>query len=881
MIQATRTTCPYCGVGCGVLIEQGVAGVNVRPDPEHPANLGRLCSKGTALAETLIHPERLLYPEIHGQRVSWQEASTAIASRFQQIITEHGADAVAFYVSGQLLTEDYYVANKLMKGCIGSANIDTNSRLCMSSAVTAHKRAFGEDLVPCSYEDLEQANLIVLVGSNAAWCHPVLFQRMTRAKKANPALQIVTIDPRRTQTADLADLHLGLTPGTDAILFNGLLAWLANNGYTDTAFVTQHTEGLESALDTANSSTPTLYSVAQQCNLDVEAVGRFFSLFASTEKVVSAFSQGINQSSSGVDKANAIINCHLLTGRIGKEGSGVFSLTGQPNAMGGREVGGLSNQLAAHLDIDNPSHRDLVQRFWQSPNMAQQAGLKAVDLFHAIETGRIKAVWIIATNPVVSLPNTEQVRRALAQCELVVVSDCVRNTDTVELAHIRLPALTWGERDGTVTNTERCISRQRPFLPLPGEAKQDWEILRDVAHAMGFSTQFPYQSVHDIFCEHAALSAFENNGSRCFNLGAWQHLTATDYDTLPPTQWPVNRAGQGQQRLFTDGKFFTPSTKARFISIQPRLPQTARTAAFPFVLNTGRVRDHWHTLTRTGISPRLSAHIAEPYVEIHPADARIQGLQAGTIARLHNAQQSILVKVKISHDQQHGSLFVPMHWSRQFSAAADVGRLVPAVVDPLSGQPESKHAAIAIAPYPAVWHGFLLSRRKLNPQTDYWTASKIEHAWRYELASSDSVENWAAFARTLLCQQDCSVNWVEYLDATLQTYRAARFIGGQLESCLFITAITDVLPTQDWLAGLFAHDKLSTADRASLLAGKPAIAGEDKGRTVCACFGVGENTIRKAIVGQGLQTVEAIGQCLQAGTNCGSCIPELRALLMN
>lgn len=876
----TRTTCPYCGVGCGVLVQQDTNGnINIKPDPEHPANLGRLCSKGTALAETLAHPDRLLYPEIHGQRVSWQNATTTIASRFQQIITEHGVDAVAFYVSGQLLTEDYYVANKLIKGCIGSANIDTNSRLCMSSAVAAHKRAFGEDLVPCSYEDLEQANLIVLVGSNAAWCHPVLFQRMVKAKKANPTLQVVTIDPRRTQTADLADLHLGLTPGTDAILFNGLLAWLANNGHTATSFVTQHTEGLESALDAASSSTPTLYSVAQQCNLDVETVDRFFNLFAATDKVVSVFSQGINQSSSGVDKANAIINCHLLTGQIGNTGSGVFSLTGQPNAMGGREVGGLSNQLAAHLDIDNPVHRDLVQRFWQSPQMAQQPGLKAVDLFQAIEAGSIKAVWIIATNPVVSLPNNEQVRRALAQCELVVVSDCVRNTDTMELAHICLPSLTWGERNGTVTNTERCISRQRPFLPAPGEAKQDWEIICNLARAMGFGEHFPYQSAHEIFREHAALSAFENAGERCFNIGAWQHLDAMAYDNLQPTQWPLDTNGQGTQRLFVNGSFFTPSGKAQFISVIPRLPQSQRTPKYPFVLNTGRVRDHWHTLTRTGISPRLSSHLAEPYVEIHPADAHAQGLQAGEIARIHNGQQAILVRVKTSHDQQRGSLFVPMHWNRQFSAAAEVGRLIPAVVDPLSGQPESKHAAVAIAPYPAVWHGFLLSRRKLNPQTDYWTASKTEYAWHYELAGSDSVANWAVFARTLLCQQDCSVNWVEYLDTTLQTYRAARFIGGQLESCLFISAIADVLPAQDWLAGLFVHYKLSAADRASLLAGRPPTAGEDKGRTVCACFGVGENAIRKAIREQGLKTVEDLGSCLKAGTNCGSCLPELRSLL--
>lgn len=879
-MKITKTTCPYCGVGCGVIVEQDVTGAfKVRPDKEHPANQGKLCSKGMALAETLDHPDRLLYPEIHGQRVSWDEAIRTIANRFRSIIEEHGPDAVAFYVSGQLLTEDYYVANKLMKGFIGSANIDTNSRLCMSSAVAAHKRAFGEDLVPCSYTDLEQAQLIVLVGSNTAWCHPILYQRMVKAKKANPTLQVVTVDPRRTQTADLADLHLGLTPGTDAFLFNGLLAWLAEHGHTDTAFVAESTAGMEQAVDMAKTTAANVQAVAEQCRLPVEDVQRFFTLFAGTDKVVTVFSQGINQSSSGVDKINAIINCHLLTGRIGKAGAGVFSLTGQPNAMGGREVGGLANQLAAHLDIDNPAHRALVQDFWQSPRIATGAGLKAVDLFRAIGVGKVKAVWIMATNPAVSLPDSSQVRHALQQCELVIASDCVRHTDTMNLAHIRLPALTWGERNGTVTNSERVISRQRPFLVAPGEARQDWEILTAVAHKLGFATQFPYTAAHEIFREHAALSAYRNQGERCFNLGAWQTLTAAQYDALPPTQWPLDATGQGTVRLFADGKFFTVSGKAQFIAVQPCLPQAKRTPEFPFVLNTGRVRDHWHTLTRTGISPRLSAHLPEPYVEMHPCDARDQGLQDGGIARVYTATQQILVKVKTSRDQQRGSLFVPMHWSGQFSAAAGVGHLIPAVVDPISGQPESKHTTVAIAPFAAKWQGFLLSRRKLHPKIDYWTAIKTEHAWRYELVGTQASNNWAAFARDLLCQHDDGVNWTEYLDKARQTYRAARFTGERLESCLFISAVGGVLPARDWLVGLFAHEVLPAAERASLLLGKPVVAGEDKGRTVCACFNVGEKTIRKAIAEQRLKTVEDIGRCLQAGTNCGSCIPELRALL--
>lgn len=878
-MSSTHTTCPYCGVGCGVIIEQQNGVATVRPDPTHPANLGRLCSKGTALADTLNHPDRLLYPEIRGERVTWEQATHTVATEFKRIIREHGADAVAFYVSGQLLTEDYYVANKLMKGFIGSANIDTNSRLCMSSAVAAHKRAFGEDLVPCNYEDLEAAELIVLVGSNTAWCHPVLYQRIAKAKQDNSALKVVTIDPRRTQTADIADLHLGLAPGSDALLFNGLLVHLVNQGLVNERFIEQSTEGLEAALAAAITSSPNPHAVAEQCRLNQAEVEQFFNWFAETEKVVTVFSQGINQSSSGVDKGNALINCHLLTGRIGRAGRGPFSFTGQPNAMGGREVGGLANQLAAHMEIDNPIHRERVQRFWQSPTIAPKAGLKAVDLFQAIEAGKVKAVWIMATNPVVSLPDTGQVKRALAKCELVIVSDCVRHTDTTAFAHVLLPALTWGERNGTVTNSERRISRQHPFLPAPAEAKQDWQILRDVAQVMGFEEHFTYQNAYEIFREHAALSAFENAGERCFDLSAWQNLTLQDYNQLQPTQWPVTKANpQGTARLLSDGKFFTRSGKAQFLAITPRHPQSQVSKTYPFVLNTGRVRDHWHTLTRTGISARLSAHMSEPYVEMHPCDARDQGLSESGLARVFNELGELILRVKTNKGQQRGSLFVPMHWNEQFSNSANVGKLIPAIADPISGQPESKHAVVAIQAYAAQWQGFLLSQQALTPTSDYWTSNKINQAWCYELASNQPVTDWNQFSETLLSATETTQN-AEYSDVIRHTYRTARFQGEHLQSCLFISANASQLPSRDWLMSLFAKPTLSSLERASLLAGKSLTAGEDKGRTVCACFNVGEKTIRKAISQQGLNSIEAIGKCLQAGTNCGSCVPELRSFL--
>ena len=415
MEQTIRTTCPYCGVGCGVLADTDTDGaVRIKGDPEHPANYGRLCSKGAALDETLALAGRLLHPEVEGARSDWETSLSYVAKRFNQVIKQHGPDAVAFYVSGQLLTEDYYIANKLMKGFIGSANIDTNSRLCMASAVAGHRRAFGTDTVPCSYEDLERAKLIVITGSNLAWCHPVLYQRIAHAKQSNPDLMVVVIDPRQTATCNIADMHLAIKPGSDNALFNGLLVYLDEQDERNTPFVTSHTQGVEAALAAARHAMPNTATVAQTCGMTEATIEAFFRLFARTERVITLFSQGVNQWSFGTDKVNAIINCHLLTGRIGRLGAGPFSITGQPNAMGGREVGGLANQLAAHLDINNAGHRTLVQKFWESPVIAGKEGLKAVELFRAVEQGKIKALWIMATNPAVSMPDADRVRAALA-----------------------------------------------------------------------------------------------------------------------------------------------------------------------------------------------------------------------------------------------------------------------------------------------------------------------------------------------------------------------------------------------------------------------------------------------------------------------------------
>ncbi|MQY44179.1 molybdopterin-dependent oxidoreductase, partial [Epibacterium sp. SM1969] len=475
------TTCPYCGVGCGVL---AAPDGSVRGDPDHPANFGRLCSKGTALGATIGMEGRLLAPQLKGRGVSWDHALGMVAEKFQAAIREHGPDSVAFYVSGQLLTEDYYVANKLMKGFIGSANIDTNSRLCMASSVAGHKRAFGADTVPGQYEDFEQADLVVLVGSNTAWCHPVLYRRLEAARLARPEMKVVVVDPRRTTTAQEADLHLAISPDGDAALFNRLLREIAARDLIDHAYVAQHVDGLEAALAAAETAHP--------CGVSEDEIAQFLELWCSTKNVVTLYSQGVNQSSCGTDKVNAIINCHLATGRIGNAGQGPFSMTGQPNAMGGREVGGLANMLACHLDLENADHRDTVQGFWNAPRMADKAGLKAVDLFRACADGRIKALWVMSTNPAVSMPEADQVAAAIRAVPFSVASDIVVDTDTNACCDLLLPALGWGEKSGTVTNSERRMSRQRPFLPAPGKARADWDIIAEVGRRMGWQDAFDY-----------------------------------------------------------------------------------------------------------------------------------------------------------------------------------------------------------------------------------------------------------------------------------------------------------------------------------------------------------------------------------------------------
>jgi assimilatory nitrate reductase catalytic subunit len=779
-----------------------------------------------------------------------------------------------------------------MKGFIGSANIDTNSRLCMASAVAGYKRAFGTDTVPCDYADLELADLIVLVGSNLAWCHPVLYQRVVQAKSRNPQLRVVVIDPRRTATCDIADLFLQLRPGTDVLLFNGLLNHLRRDDALDWEFLDAHTEGFGAALSAAKDSAPSVSAVATACGLDEDDVLELFRWFARTPRVVTAFSQGVNQSTSGTDKVNAIVNVHLATGRIGKPGMGPFSLTGQPNAMGGREVGGLANQLAAHMDFA-PENVDRVRRFWNAPRIAAAPGLKAVDMFSALDEGRIKAIWIMSTNPVVSMPDADRVRRALERCELVVVSDCMRETDTTTCAHVLLPAATWGEKSGTVTNSERRVSRQRQFLPEPGESRGDWRIVADVARRMGFGAQFDYRSSADVFREHARLSAFENAGARAFDIGACAEITDAEYDALEPFQWPrpaacviadapaaaIGSSADGPvgagSRPFADGRFYTNSGKAQLVPTPPRAPAQRANAEYPLVLNTGRIRDQWHTMTRTGRSPRLMGHNPEPFVLVHPVDATRFGVSAGDLVEVFSAAARIVVRADVGDSVAPGHVFVPMHWSAQFASDARVGALIASAADPVSGQPELKHTAVSIRRYELSWHAFALSREPLAIDgCAYLARARGQGYWRYELAGERMPESWPEWADALLGPRS---ERVELIDSAGR-YRGARVAKERLQACVFV-ARSKALPSRSWLAGLFAEETLSDASRLAILSGRPSKPGLESGPIVCSCFSVGRSTLLRAIRTQELVSVDSIGKALRAGTNCGSCVPELKALL--
>ncbi|TQV84880.1 nitrate reductase [Aliikangiella coralliicola] len=916
-LNRTKTTCPYCGVGCGVEIAcEENENYSVQGDQFHPANFGRLCTKGRLLPETLSNETRLSYPTVKGKRATWKKSIAYVANQLNQAIGKYGRDAVAFYVSGQLLTEDYYVANKLMKGFIGSSNIDTNSRLCMSSPVVAHKRAFGSDSVPVSYSDLESADLVVLVGSNLAWCHPVLYQRLRAEKQRRPQLKIVVIDPRVTASFEIADHHLTIKTGTDLLLFNGLLCYLFDKGYANTQFFTPN--NIDATIEAARKNYLGIEPLANGINVSSGNLESFFQLFAKNEKVVTIFSQGINQSTQGVDQCNAIINCHLFTNRIGRPGMGPFSITGQPNAMGGREVGGMATVLAAHLNFDDREASRLLSEFWQTERLANKPGLTAVELFQQIERGKIKALWVMATNPIVSMPDSNRVKKVLEKCPLVVVSDCFKTSETLDYADVIFPAQAWGEKSGTVTNSERRISRQRQFRPAYQESKPDWWIISQVAKGMGFGKHFKYQNEFDIFKEHVALSNMAAGHTGSFELAALSNIDRQGYDNLVPLQWPQrdkNAIKLQSLKPFADGKFHTFDQRANMIpvfsvdrnSINREVNRGAMNSGqFEFVLNSGRVRDQWHTMTRSGLSPQLSLHSTEPRLLINPEDAALLKISDDEIVCVAAQSLTMGIRIKISSQVASGELFVPIHWSHANFSGGAINQLVDNSVDPLSKQPAFKQAKVTLsvirvdaetkssskAEVPALDNlptnrrpirseALLLCRLPLDRQLitglDYWVKQKVSQGVLYHIASCvEPDELYTKLTGQLKKIGGKSKYWLNTRANGPNEFQSTVFDGDRLLWSMQISSRKSGID-DSWFTELLKAEVSPQLARALLSGNANKEIEQDK--PLCLCMKVSKKQIESTIVGCGISDITKISELTGAGRACGSCMGDIAMML--
>jgi assimilatory nitrate reductase catalytic subunit len=888
--RTVASTCCYCGVGCGVLIDSvGDRIVGVRGDPDHPANAGKLCSKGLSLAQSAQtnagradHPQMRPVRGMPRMRTDWDTALDAVASRFAAVVEEHGPDAVAFYVSGQLLTEDYYVFNKLAKGLVGTNNIDTNSRLCMSSAVTGYKLALGADGPPTCYDDLELAHTVVFAGSNMAYAHPVLFRRLEAARAANPAIKWIVIDPRRTDMAAMADLHLQIQPGTDVALFNGMLHHLIWEGWLDEGYIAAHTEGFADLKRLVRNDTPS--SAAAVCGVREEDLRTAAQWFARSPATLSLYCMGLNQSSHGTDKNLALINLHLATAQIGKPGAGPFSLTGQPNAMGGREVGGMATMLAAHRDIGNADHRAEVAALWGVDCVSDRPGLTAVDLFDAVAAGDVKAVWIVCTNPVHSMPDIGTVRRALDTAEFVVVQEAYVDTDTAAYADVLLPASSWGEKSGTVTNSERRISRVRAAVHAPGEARADWSIAAEVGRRMeaimrpGKPSLFAYTDASDVFDEHRELT-----------LGRDLDIGGLDYALLEsagPQQWPF-RAGQsvGQARRYMDGQFATASGKAVFHPTPYRPVAVATSARFPFHLTTGRLRDQWHGMSRTGRVAQAFSHAPEPALDMHPDDAAPRGLRAGDLVRVSSRQGSLVLPLNLSTDLVTGTVFAAMHWNAQFMNSGGINEVANAAVDPRSFQPELKHSAVRIEKVELAWQvraaltldgqaSLMAARARLQPllAAGAYAALGIRGTQEKPIltlyaAMAQADDDWLSSVVEALAMTP-GPDVLQYHDRRLGVRKCVLWADGRLAGFVLAGDTSRALALLDQLADAQPWE----GPRMRVFAPGNAIQAP-RDRMVCQCKSVSQSAIVAAIH-QGAD-VPALKAALGCGTVCGSCVPEL------
>jgi assimilatory nitrate reductase catalytic subunit len=911
----TRSTCPYCGVGCGVVIESdGPQITGVRGDPDHPANFGKLCTKGSTLHLTatpaITRQTRLLQPMQRLQRgqapvaIGWDAALDQVSNTFGRIVREHGADAVGLYLSGQLLTEDYYVFNKLAKGLIGTNNVDTNSRLCMSSAVAGYKATLGADAPPACYDDVNHAQCLFIVGSNAAYAHPILFRRIEAAKQNNPGMKVIVADPRRTDTAELADLYLPLLPGTDVMLFHGLLHVMLWEGWTDSAYIAAHTSGFEELKTLVRECTPEV--VAQTCGIPKEDLFKAAQWFAQSPATLSLYCQGLNQSSSGTAKNATLINLHLATGQIGKPGAGPFSLTGQPNAMGGREVGGLANLLSAHRDLGNPAHRAEVAALWGVADVPSKPGKTAVEMFQAAADGEIKALWIACTNPAQSMPDQATVRRALQRAEFVVVQEAFATASTCDFADILLPATTWGEKEGTVTNSERRISRVRAAVPAAGEARHDWRIAVDVARRLeaqlrpGQASLFPYETPEAIWSEHR-----ESTRSRDLD------ITGLSYAMLEadgPQQWPLREGDQaGKTRLYEDGIFPTTDGKARFAALPYRPTAEQRESRFPFSLTTGRLRDHWHGMTRTGTLGRLFGHVAEPSVQMNPQDMERRGLKDGELVHVTSKRGSIVLPVQGSRTVHTTQAFIAMHWgpeylsgrSSQGEPLAGVNAITTSACCPTSKQPELKHAAVKVLKAELPWTLLgvawlpeasaltaLTELRALMPSFEFASCVPFgrERTGVLFRAAAHEAPEPALVERIEALLGLSTPDTLRYADKRRQQRRSARLQRTGDDITLEAFLLAGDTSAESWIKTLL-QDELPAGryGRLLLMPGAAApVAVVAKSPQVCTCFNVGEDAIRGALPRCGGTDDQRLAQLqgqLKCGTNCGSCIPELRRLV--
>ncbi|HHF3144079.1 TPA: nitrate reductase [Vibrio diabolicus] len=853
-----KTTCPYCGVGCGIEISNN----KIIGDALHPANSGSLCVKGVALAESLKMPSRLLYPKLREKEVPWQSVTDLIAQEIHQAKAEFGPDSVAMYVSGQLLTEDYYVANKLMKGYVGSANIDTNSRLCMSSAVAAHVRAFGEDVVPVNYDDIDNTELLIICGANTAWTHPVLFRRVQQARENNPNLKLVVIDPRETVTAQQADLHLPIKNDGDVSLFNGLLKFLIEQQCIDSEYINSHTDGFDALAEEVSDLRYDVTNLTSSIGISEEKLTTFFQWFAQSPTAITLFCQGVNQAENGVDKGNAIINAHLATGKIAKSGCGPFSITGQPNAMGGREVGGLANQLAVHRAFDADSIKQ-VQAFWDSPEIATKPGLKAVELFEAVERGEIKVLWIMATNPVVSLPDNQMVKRALEACPFVIVSDITAESDVAKYADVLLPAAGWGEKQGMVTNSERRMSRQRQFQIPPGEVKPDWWAISQVGQALCTleKTQngFAFTSERAVFREYAAMTGMNADSPLKLDLSQHSNLTEQEYEEWVPTQW-------GGERPFADGGYSHPDGKARFVVTSESPTRLERTKGW--WLNTGRQRDQWHTMTRTGHIAHLAASELEPTVYMNTLSATQNRLKAGQLTKLFQPTSNTSIYAKVAIDEGLGfqELFMSIHWAGRYGGESSVNAIVNSAKDPISGQPAFKSSYVEVQDAAVKTYGMFIGTQ-FDSSKFLYSAFQAESnlgIWRFAHDKRPKKQSFCRTEKSRRIAIDIAQGWlaVDYdLVGDVRIIRSVLVVSSE-------PIQTDYTNFTGLIGKPMELSQLLTITQS-----------QSSAKLICSCFRVTDKKIHDAMEKQDCTSLTQLQNKLKCGTNCGSCVSQIKQMV--